>query len=1037
MAGSGQQETFLPAVRDCQWHRVRQLVQQGSSLEQRDVAVSQAVSHSQWGLVAQLVQLGISQQCRDLAVHKAARYCLWDTVDELVAAGVSNEKRDFLLQRGLRHRQWALVSLLLSLGVGQEPRGLVVTAALEHGQWGLVLDALRLGVSQELRGVVVTTALEHGQWELVLDTIRLGVSQDLRDLVLTKALEHGQWGLVLEALRLGVKQEQVTKVFQEVVSQKRWEYVPSLVKLCSNNDHTDFVLREAIRSCQWECVRELIKTGLTPAQQGLVCREALEWAHFDCAVELLRQGCEPDCAERIVLEAFRLNRCQDLILLLTEHDIGPRMREVILGTAKSYERWDEYLMILKGIGAKEQEMVYLVTTALHTINVLVILRLLSLFGFARRVFKQVLLTTQFSEHDIIILQTVLVDDHPDLVFYMFISQELWNCVLSMFQDSRVSVIQRRFALRHAIRKRAWKVVRKMAKSRAMCRRGRRYAFLQAARLGKWRLALKVSTFFKVSERDKLFALRMWLQYGFWDCLTGVYNEWCEFDRYWSSWQWQDTISLLHVVVEESIIADKIELFKDAISRMDVDDINSGLVIQTAMKYLNCNFIFELCRTNNDPDDVKTALTFAAKHRKWNAIADFLKAPHDYLDVSCESLDGEFYSDVLLLCLRAILPEKNVWPLVIPALDAFCGILDKYDALGWEHEESDADTTMNIERLTEWCMSASYKNICLVLFTIHASEDRFMEVVDQVGSSVESEVISFCFVLAVAKGAWESAASCLQFMPVEDARIIVRDLQDGAEYSNLIGKCRQRGQQTWAIYIAVFTEDWDNVTTDIECCQEVGVVDYVVTHASVHGQWNIVQNQLHKCSPDTNIQCKILRLAVQAGQSEICTALISKVDIVQEGVSIQSLLYKAVSSSGDREEMVKLCIEFGFSTHIKTCTCTSAHGCSVCWDCPMKTALSNGQMPLVKLLHKAGACSNRQLFRCKENADLRNRLQGQGRHDIVEYLDHAAATPRALQDLCRLQVSHLIGCRPGRVERVMSLDMPWPAKDLINFEDVLF
>ncbi|KAK7108465.1 uncharacterized protein [Littorina saxatilis] len=1039
MAGSGQREKFLQAVRDCQWQTVRQLVHQESSLEQRDVAVSQAVTHSQWGLVSQLAQLGVSQQCRDLAVHKAARYCLWDTVEVLVAAGISSDKRDFLLQRGLRQRQWALVSHLLSLGVGLEPRGLVVTAALEDGKWGLVLDALRLGVSQELRGVVVTTALEHGQWELVLDTIRLGVSQELRDRVLTKALENGQWGLVLDALRLGVKQELVTKVFHEVVSQKRWEHVPSLVKLCGNNDHTDCVLRKAIMACQWNCVRELVKTGLTPAQQGLVCKEALEWAHFDCAVELLRQGCEPDCAERIVLEAFRWSPCWNLVELLREGGSKTKVRDVILRTAKTHGCWTEYLMILKEAGATEKEMVDLVTTAFHAMNFVVMLQLLSLFASARRVFKQVLLRTRFPAHAINTLHTRLVNGHPDLAFYMFTAQDMWDSVVGMFKDARLSDKQRRFALEHAIRKRAWKTVRRMAKSGSLSHNDRRFAFLQAARRGKWRLSLKLSKHCtSLSVSDKVFALRFWLRRGLWNCTEVVQKKWVR--GYWLTSEDLDMITKFsECVLVESIIAEKLEAFTKACYEVDPEDPEdtfSTIVFETAIEHDKVSFIVEFCRHMKNPYDFEAAVKLAIEKKNWGLLKNLIEEASDCVD---EWEPDEYLTTKLFcLCVRNISKEEDSWQNVVPALNGFCDHFTTFDALNWDPDKDFRDTSTGclVRNLAAWCLERSYGNVAFVLSVISGYTENVTKVTDQLKDSINRDVLMFCFAVALNIFDWESAVTCLQHLSFTEADTMFDDYLYDVELADLIETCRRSAQYKWVVYLGVYTEDWEQVRTALELCEDTSVVDIAIRKASSEGEWDIVQSQLARCSQDNSLLCTIFSRAVEAGQSDICTDLISKINNLQARFSIQSLLLKAVTSSGDREEMLKLCIEFGFSTHIQTCTCTPAHGCSLCWDCPIKTALNNGQMPLVKLLYQAGACCNKQLFHCKENADLKNRLQVQGRQDIVEYLDHAATTPRTLQDLCRLQVSHLIGCHHGRVDRVVSLDISWPAKDLINFKDVL-
>ncbi|KAK7107131.1 uncharacterized protein [Littorina saxatilis] len=981
MAGRGRQETFRQAVRDCQWQRVRQLVLQGSSLEQRDVAVSQAVSHSQWGLVSQFVQLGVSQKCRDLAVHKAVRYCLWDIVDDLVAAGVSSEKRDFLLQRGLRHGQWALVSCLLSLGVGLELRGVVVTTALEHGQWGLVLDALRVGVKQEL----------------------------------------------------------VTKVFQEVVSQERWEHVHSLVKLFNNNDHTDFVLQEAIRSCQWVCVRQLIKTGLTPAQQGLVCREALEWAHLDCAVELLRQGCEQACAERIVLEVFRWKRRQDLIDLLKEDGIESSVRDVVLCTAKRHGLWDEYLTILKDIRTTEKEMADVITTALYSINVCVILRLFSMFTSARRVFKHVLLGTRFFDHDIITLHTCLMDDYPDLAFYMFTAQEMWEIVVGMFGDARLRTKDRRFSLRHAIKKGAWYFVDAIVCNPSASHNDRRYAFLQAARQGKWPLALKLSTYSNtISVRDKLFAFQTWLKLGLWECVRDTLREWEQ--PLHGLFLLRERCSpnkkpFVKCVLEESVIAGNLQRFLEVCSAVHFDKNGVLFVLQTAIKYDKCEFVLEFCRQERNDEHLVAAVKLATQHKKWHLLKDLFTGRNGYSDFWRSS--DSFDLSLLWLCVGNVSLEEDAWQIVVPALNELCGTFTAHGALCWDVHENriESEHVEGVRKLSEWCLVQAFWNAGLVFSVLADDETSLTQMIDQKTGEIDSDVFSFCFVLAARNYNWASAAKCLEELTDDEMENIVCGILDEVEFTNLIQACTDRGQYKMAVLIALYTQDWEQVENTLPQCADAEVIDSVIREASVSDKWNIVRDHLDRSSQDNGFLCGILQCAVEEGQSDICTRLLPKVDLPQAHFSVQSLFYDAVTSSGDREQMVKLCVQFGLSTHVRPCDCSPVAHC-FCWSSPFKTALRNGQMPLVKLLYKAGACSGRQLFHCKQDSGLRNQLQGQGRHDIVEYLDHSATTPRTLQDLCRLQVSHHVGCHPGRSDRVMALDIPWPSKDLINFEDVL-
>lgn len=187
--------------------------------------------------------------------------------------------------------------------------------------------------------------------------------------------------------------------------------------------------------------------------------------------------------------------------------------------------------------------------------------------------------------------------------------------------------------------------------------------------------------------------------------------------------------------------------------------------------------------------------------------------------------------------------------------------------------------------------------------------------------------------------------------------------------------------------------------------------------------------------------KMLGEAMDYGESEIASPLLHKVDLCHATQLFgNSLLQKAVRSACNREEMVRLCIRSGISTREfcnESCSGNSLPVVvSVGLDRPLKEATYNGQLSLVKLLYQSGATSNEELYRLKTDGSLKTRLETQGRGDIVQYLEQAASSPRSLQDLCRLRVSHLIGCRPGRAQRIQSLPLTLIVRDLVSFNDIL-
>ena len=720
-------------------------------------------------------------------------------------------------------------------------------------------------------------------------------------------------------------------------------------------------------------------------------------------------------------ECLRRNRCDDLVELLNEDGTEPSVRDTVLRTAAALGNWDDYLTILEAIGPTEKELVDAVTTALHTVNILLIVRLLSRFTSTRRVFKQVLLRARFDYSNVFILNTVLLDDDPDLVFHMFVAQELWECVVGMYDDVRLHARARRFAIRHALTKQAWQWLEIMAGRAATRPRDRRHVFLHCARQGQWRLALKLSAqSVTVSLGDKVFCLRTWLKLGHFEIVEDVLLEWDH--------PAEEKI-LLKCILEECIIAGKLKTFRRICIQADFDRTDQRFVFQVALANHKCNFVLEFCQYSEN--SVSLALELAMESKKWKLMKEIIEHMDDFAHPWHYDEDI-VAAEAFHLCVRAIRHDQSARPTLGPVLDGFCQRLTSYGGMLLERSDAMEDVT----ELTDWCLEASHGQLALLLSVMSGDEERVARVTDQLKDSICCEVFKECFHLAVENTNWGSAVTCLRCLSIADAEAVtygMRGLHN--DLSDLIGKCRERELYSLATYLGVWTGDWENVNTDLVHCQsDTTVVDFAIEQASEEDEWDVVRAHLTRCSQDEDLLGSILRCAVFRGQSDCCKTLMTRVDpLLTESVT-GTLLYAAVTSDGDREEMVKLCIEAGLSTHVPPRT---SQNWSLMFDpSPMETALHNGQLPLVKLLHKAGACSNGELFRLQHDPVLKTRLKGQGRQDILQYLDTAATTPRSLQDLCRLQISHLLGCRPGRPERVMSLGGPWPVRHLINFEDIL-
>ncbi|KAK7469868.1 hypothetical protein BaRGS_00036088 [Batillaria attramentaria] len=212
------------------------------------------------------------------------------------------------------------------------------------------------------------------------------------------------------------------------------------------------------------------------------------------------------------------------------------------------------------------------------------------------------------------------------------------------------------------------------------------------------------------------------------------------------------------------------------------------------------------------------------------------------------------------------------------------------------------------------------------------------------------------------------------------------------------------------------------------CQDQILLCKTARDAAIHRKWKLVKSLLVKCSKGTGgtFFSDILKSAIGNGESECVQLVLEKTDPTSAYSGSRTILFDAVTSSEDREGMLRLCVRSGVSTLQRSLE-TGHYS-------PMKRALQNGQLPLVRLLHESGSSSNHELFLLKNDASIRTQLERQRRQDIVQYVDQAASNPASLQHLCRLIISHLAGCRPGRRDRVASLPVPWCVQEFLSFAD---
>ncbi|KAK7491611.1 hypothetical protein BaRGS_00017064 [Batillaria attramentaria] len=136
-------------------------------------------------------------------------------------------------------------------------------------------------------------------------------------------------------------------------------------------------------------------------------------------------------------------------------------------------------------------------------------------------------------------------------------------------------------------------------------------------------------------------------------------------------------------------------------------------------------------------------------------------------------------------------------------------------------------------------------------------------------------------------------------------------------------------------------------------------------------------------------------------------------------------------------ILRTCIEAGFSTQLDSSGVTTPSQFSH----PLSQAAYAGMVDLVNLLYQTGATCSAEMRRLMTRPQI-------GVYDIVgdadsevlagvhRYLEDVVSRPRRLLDLCRLELSRIIGCRADRKERALSLGLPLELTRVVLFYDVL-
>lgn len=127
--------------------------------------------------------------------------------------------------------------------------------------------------------------------------------------------------------------------------------------------------------------------------------------------------------------------------------------------------------------------------------------------------------------------------------------------------------------------------------------------------------------------------------------------------------------------------------------------------------------------------------------------------------------------------------------------------------------------------------------------------------------------------------------------------------------------------------------------------------------------------------------------------------------------------------------------------IKAGACPKYHGPSLFQRqtvvvSPLYKALLERKLDIAKVLHRAGSCSQSELYQIYTCEDLQSELEDTARgNEVLLFLKEIASSPTTLRLKCLHAVQSLVGREKGWQEKAKSLHLPKPLIDFLLFQDL--
>ncbi|KAK7087246.1 uncharacterized protein [Littorina saxatilis] len=1041
------------------------------SLQQRSVVVDQAVKCGQWPCVLEAVKLGVAVEVKDVLFMKAVDEGQRVIVTEITMLGVSSESRERACERAVQLQQWDVVQTLVEMGLSCAVRSTVLKAAVAQRHVECAVKAMKLGVSTQDKEDALRQAVVSGQCHFLLELVKLSSDADLTDFVLREAVKQSEWGLVERLVGQGLGDVQKEHVLDEAVACGQWDLALTLLR--DGVSPREWIIDELFRNKMGHGLVDQFPDGAMPSGlKGLMLMGAIKHSDGDTALRVIHHQSVSDVQ---LMEAIKyaVNLLDKEVLMQLLRGT-PRSRRVFkYNFHKQQWKWNlqpleneddrgdggEVFWILKMLCENNED-----DLALHVA------------------------VTQAEQGDGVPMQHFFrMKPEAATLKRRKVRVALWKLHdkdEKAFGDTVAEISERskeevRLLFRLALRN------GDLALALSLCKHGVQRKDLKFA--FPW--------FFTNEDPKTISGIRNmvnaedidWFRYHV------VMYALVQFSNYLS----EPKLKTFIVIFEDCYMCDDScrQLFRSAIWTAvlynaadlfaEVCAVHFNRDDHVYMYEEDFRFAFDTAMKEGNSEMIKTA----SGKMLWGWTPSYkIKMVNILMELIFEnkawgclpSIEMWDKTPMLKCCLLKMVKNEVPWQKCTKTLcqwikDLNFDSLDRaLDSLRETLRGEEWQT--RVSSLAQWCMEKLHSNLAVLLGFVLSDWQLVTSAVGQRNLDLPENLLLQAAVRAARNRGYCAAAALLRLCSLTRHSLGSFSFRPDLYFTNekmlegLVAACQKEGLYDWAVGLSTF--DMKSMKEKLQTCHNQVVLDHVLSRAACQEAWDVVKELLTRCTEsDHSLLLDVLKRAVRGQQLEVSQALINRVDAsaVLEKVKDcwfreggHTLLSMAVNydSHWTRLDLIRLCIASGLSTfqrdmpieqiksYFEDGRTADSQTCPVLYILGKEMfsrsashVLNMKILSIISLMLRSGAVANKGLYQIRFNAEMQSHLRSKRiKSDTwrkgYKMVIKAASNPSRLEHLARLVVSHDIGCRPGRSDRIQSLPVPDRIKDLVNFKDVL-